>query len=121
MTHLSTRKTEVVAVKEKALQVAAKQRHDLFQSDRENDQLNAALSNPERTRHICGIGSQMPWKHDLLKVSTSYKNVIGTLKPLKRRLKRRPTRSLRTCLWRSYKILAKKIHHSISQNHKPPT
>jgi hypothetical protein len=48
---------EVAAVQEKALQVAAKQRLGLFQSDRENDQLNTALGNPEHVGYICGIGS----------------------------------------------------------------
>jgi hypothetical protein len=43
---------EVVTVQEKALQVAAKQRLGLFQSDRENDQLNVALSNPKHTGYI---------------------------------------------------------------------
>jgi hypothetical protein len=43
------KKPEVAAVKEKALQVAAKHRLGFFQSDRENDQLNAALGNPEHT------------------------------------------------------------------------
>jgi hypothetical protein len=54
---------EVAAVQEKALQVAAKQRLGLFQSDRENDQLNAPLGKPKHTGHIHGMGSQMPWKH----------------------------------------------------------
>jgi hypothetical protein len=43
------KKPEVAAVKEKTLQVAAKHRLGFFQSDRENDQLNAALGNPEHT------------------------------------------------------------------------
>jgi hypothetical protein len=67
------KKKEVAAVQEKALQVAAKQRQGLFQSDRENDQLNVALDNPEHTGHICGIDSQMPLKHGCPKDSTSYK------------------------------------------------
>jgi hypothetical protein len=66
-------KKEVVAVQEKALQVAAKQRLGFFQSDRENGQLNAALVNPEHIGRIRGIGSQMPRKHDFSKDSTSYK------------------------------------------------
>jgi hypothetical protein len=45
----------------------------LFQSDRENGQLNAALGNHEHTGHIRSIGSQMLWKHGFLKDSTSYK------------------------------------------------
>jgi hypothetical protein len=49
------KKKEVAAVQEKALQVAAKQRQGLFQSDRENDQLNAALDNLEHTGHICAL------------------------------------------------------------------
>jgi hypothetical protein len=53
------KKAEVTVVKEKALEVAAKQRLDLFKSDRENDQLNTPLGNPEHTGHIRGIGSQM--------------------------------------------------------------
>jgi hypothetical protein len=44
-----------------------------FQSDRENDQLNAALGNPEHKGSICGVGSQMLWKQGFLKDSTSYK------------------------------------------------
>ncbi len=67
------KKKEVAVVQEKALQVAAKQRLGLFQSDRENDQLKEALGNPEHTGHIRGVGSQMPWKHGFLKDSTSYK------------------------------------------------
>jgi hypothetical protein len=53
------KKKEVAAVQEKILQVAAKQRMGLFQSNRENDQLNAALGNPKHTRRICSVGSQM--------------------------------------------------------------
>jgi hypothetical protein len=48
-------------------------RMGLFQSDRENEQLNASLSNPKHIGHIHDIGSQMPWKHGFLKDSTSYK------------------------------------------------
>jgi hypothetical protein len=66
-------KKEVATVQEKALHVAAKQRLGLFQSDRENDQLNAALGNLEHTGHIRGIGSQMSWKHGFLKDFASYK------------------------------------------------
>jgi hypothetical protein len=51
------KKKEVFTIQEKALQVATKQRLGLFQSNRENDQLNAALDNPEHTGRICGIGS----------------------------------------------------------------
>jgi hypothetical protein len=51
------KKKEVSAVQEKALQVAAKQRMCLFQSDRVNDQLKAALDNLEHTGRICSIGS----------------------------------------------------------------
>jgi hypothetical protein len=75
------KKAEVAAVKEKTLQVAAKQRLCLFQSNKENNQLNAALGNLEHTGHICGIGSHMPWKRDFLKDSTSYKSLVGTRKP----------------------------------------
>jgi hypothetical protein len=64
---------DVAVVQEKALQVAAKQRLDLLQSDRENNQLNAALGNTEHTRRIHSISSQMPWKHGFLKDSTRYK------------------------------------------------
>jgi hypothetical protein len=39
----------------------------LFQSDRENDQLNATLDNPIQ------VGSQMSCKHDFQKDSTCYK------------------------------------------------
>jgi hypothetical protein len=61
------KKKEVASVQEKALHVAAKQRLGLFQSDRENNQLNTALDNPERIGRIRGIGSQMPWKYGFLK------------------------------------------------------
>jgi hypothetical protein len=67
------KKKEVAVVQEKALQVATKQRIVLFQSNRENDQLNAALSNPEHTGRIHSVGSQMPWKHGFLKDYTSDK------------------------------------------------
>jgi hypothetical protein len=67
------KKKKVVTVQEKALHVVAKQRLGLFQSNRENDQLNAALDNPEHTGCIRGIGSQMLWKHDFRKDSTRYK------------------------------------------------
>jgi hydroxymethylpyrimidine pyrophosphatase-like HAD family hydrolase len=67
------KKKEVTEVQQKALQVAAKQRLGLFQSDRENDQLKEAFGNLEHTGCICGVGSQMPWKHGFLKDSTSYK------------------------------------------------
>jgi hypothetical protein len=67
------KKKEVTEVQQKALQVAAKQRLGLFQSDRENDQLKEAFGNLEHTGRIRGVGSQMPWKHGFLKDSTSYK------------------------------------------------
>jgi hypothetical protein len=67
------KKKEVGEVQQNSLQVAAKQRLVLFQFDRENDQLIEALDNPEDTGHICGVGSQMPWKHGFSKDSTSYK------------------------------------------------
>jgi hypothetical protein len=108
------KKAKVATVQEKALQVAAKQRWGLFQSNRENDQLNAALGNPEHIECICSVGSQMSWKHSFLKDSTSYNKCDRYKKPLKRRLKRRSTRSLSIGLWHSYKILAKKVHCSIS-------
>jgi hypothetical protein len=66
------KKKEVIVVQQKALQVAAEQRLDLLQSDRENDQLKEALSNPEHTGHIYGVSSQMSWKHGFLKDSISY-------------------------------------------------
>jgi hypothetical protein len=53
------KKKEVTAIQEKVLQVAAKQRLGLLQYDRDNDQLNVALDNPEHTGCIRGIGSQM--------------------------------------------------------------
>jgi hypothetical protein len=67
------KKKEVATVQEKALQVAAKQRLGLVQSDRENGQLNATLGDHEHTGCIRGIGSQMVWKHGFPKDSTSYK------------------------------------------------
>jgi hypothetical protein len=63
------KKLEVAAVKENA----AKQKLCLFQSDMENDELNAALGNPQHTGRIRGVGSQISWKHDFLKDYTSYK------------------------------------------------
>jgi hypothetical protein len=68
------KKKEVVAIQQKALQVAAKQRLGLFQSDRENDKLMEVLDNPEHRGCIRGVGSQMPWKHGFLKDSANYKN-----------------------------------------------
>jgi hypothetical protein len=67
------KKKKVAAVQQKALQVAAKQRLCLFQSDRKNGQLEEALSNLEHTGHIRGVGSQMLWKYGFPKDSTSYK------------------------------------------------
>jgi hypothetical protein len=67
------KKKEVVIVQQKALQVTANQRLGLFQSDKENGQIKEALGNPEHTGRICGVGSQMSWKHGFLKDSTSYK------------------------------------------------
>jgi hypothetical protein len=67
------KKKEVVVVQQKVLQVAAKQRLGLFQSDMENDQLKEALGNPKHTGRIHSVGSQMSWKHGFLKDSTSYK------------------------------------------------
>jgi hypothetical protein len=67
------KKKEVGEVQQKALQITAKQRVCLFQSDRENDQLKKALGNLEHIGRICDVGSQMSWKHDFLKDSTSYK------------------------------------------------
>jgi hypothetical protein len=67
------KKKEVATVQQNALQVAAKQRLGLFQSDRKNNQLKEALGIPEHTGRIRGAGSQMPWKHGFLKDSTSYK------------------------------------------------
>jgi hypothetical protein len=51
------KKKEVVTVQQMALQITAKQRLCLFQSDRENDQLKEALGNPEHTGRIRGVGS----------------------------------------------------------------
>jgi hypothetical protein len=92
------KKVEVVVVIEKALQVTAKQRLGLFKSDRENDQLNAALGNLEHTGCIRGMGSQMSWKHGFPKDSTRYEKHDRYKKTLRRRLKRRSTCSLRTGL-----------------------
>jgi hypothetical protein len=73
VTTLVYKNKEVAAAQQKALQAATKQRMGLFQSDGENDQLKDALGNTEHTGCICGVGSQMPWKHDFPKDSTSYK------------------------------------------------
>jgi hypothetical protein len=67
------KKKEVVAVQQKALQVVAKQRLGLFQSDRENDQFKEALGNPGHKGCIRGVGSHMPWKHGFPKDFTNYK------------------------------------------------
>jgi hypothetical protein len=53
------KKKEVAAVQQKALQVAAKQRLCLFQSDREKDQYKEAHGNPEHTGCIHGVDSRM--------------------------------------------------------------
>jgi hypothetical protein len=58
----------------------------LFQSDRENEQLNTTLSNPEHTRCIRGIGFQMSWEHGFLKDSTSYKKCDRYKKTLKEKI-----------------------------------
>jgi hypothetical protein len=58
----------------------------LFQSDRENNQLNTALGNPEHIGRIRGIGSQMLWKHGFLKDSTSYKKHDRYKKTLKEKI-----------------------------------
>jgi hypothetical protein len=80
------KKKEVDVVQQKALQVAAKQRLGLFQSDRENNQLKEALGNPEHTGHIRSIGSQMPWKHGFPKHSTSYKKGDSYKKTLEEKI-----------------------------------
>jgi hypothetical protein len=67
------KKKEVVIIQQKTLQVIAKQRLGLFQSDRENNQLKEAFGNPEHTEHIRGADSQMQWIHGFSKDSTSYK------------------------------------------------
>jgi hypothetical protein len=80
------KKKEVTAIQEKVLQVTAKQRLGLFQYDRDNDQLNVALDNPEHTGRIRGIGSQMLWKHGFLKDSTSYKKCDRYKKTLEEKI-----------------------------------
>jgi hypothetical protein len=80
------KKLEVAIVIKIALQVASKQRLGLFQSDRENDQLNVALSNPEHIGRIRGIGSQMSWKHVFSKDFTSYKKHDRYKKPLEEKV-----------------------------------
>jgi hypothetical protein len=106
------KKKEVVAVQEKTLQVAAKQRPGLFKSDRKNDQLNAALGNPEHTGRSAALVLKCRGNMVFQKTLPAIRSVICTRKHLKRRFKRRFTRSLRKGLRRSYKILAnKKVHH----------
>jgi hypothetical protein len=80
------KKKEVTTVQKNALQVAVNQRMGLLQSDRENDQLNAALGNPEHTGRIRGIGSQMSWEHGFLKDSTSYEKRDRYKKTLKEKV-----------------------------------
>jgi hypothetical protein len=91
-------KKEVAIVQERTLEVVAKQRLGLFQSVMENDQLNAALGNPEHTGRIRSVGSQMPWKHGFPKDSTSYKKHDRYKKTLEEKIEKRSTRSLRTGL-----------------------
>jgi hypothetical protein len=80
------KKKEVTTVQEKSLHVAVKQRLGLFQSDRENDQLNVALGNPEHTGCICGIGSYIPWKYGFSEDSTNYKKCDRYKKTLKEKI-----------------------------------
>jgi hypothetical protein len=80
------KKKEVTTVQKNALQVAVNQRMGLLQSDRENDQLNAALGNPEHTGRIRGIGSQMSWEHGFLKDSISYEKRDRYKKTLKEKV-----------------------------------
>jgi hypothetical protein len=80
------KKKEGVAVQQKALQVTAKQRLGLFQSDRENDRLKEALGNPEHTGCIRDVGSQMLWKHGFLKDSTGYKKYDRYKKSLEEKI-----------------------------------
>jgi hypothetical protein len=79
-------KKKEVIVQGTALQVDAKQTLGLFQSDRENDQLNAALGNPKHIGCICSIDSQMPWKHSFPKDSTSCKKCDRYKKTLEEKI-----------------------------------
>jgi hypothetical protein len=80
------KKKEDTKVQQNALQVVAKQRLGLFQSNKENDQLKEALGNPEHTGRIHGVGSQMSWKHGFPKDSTSYKKRDRYKKTLKQKV-----------------------------------
>jgi hypothetical protein len=67
------KKKGVTAVQEKAVQLTEKKRLSLFKFSRENDVLNGALGNAERTGCIHGIASQMPWKVGFPNDAWSYK------------------------------------------------
>ena len=60
-------------MEQKVVQVAAQQRLGLFKSERENDQLTAALGTPEHTGRVRAVASQMPWKQGFPKDGSSYK------------------------------------------------
>jgi hypothetical protein len=98
------KKKEVAAVQQNALQVATKQRLGLFQSDRENDQLKEALGNPKHTGIICGVGSQMSWKHGFLKYSTSYKKRDRYKKTLEKKIEEKVNTLFENRFMASYKI-----------------
>jgi hypothetical protein len=111
------KKKEVAAVQENALQVVAKQRLCLFQSVRENDQLNAALGNPEHTGRICGVSSQMTWKHSFLKDSTSYKKRDRCKKTLEEKIEEKVNMLFKIRFMTSIQNLGQEG----PPLHKPPT
>jgi hypothetical protein len=67
------KKKGVAAVQEKVVQLTEKKSLSLFKSNRENDVLSGALGNPEHTRCIRGVASQMPCKVSFPNDAWSYK------------------------------------------------
>jgi hypothetical protein len=56
------KKKGVGIVQEKAVELTAKKRLDLFKSERENDVISGTLGNTKHTGCIHGTTSQLPWK-----------------------------------------------------------
>jgi hypothetical protein len=73
------KKKGVAPVEEKAVELTIKKKLGLFKSDRENDVLSGALDNPEHTRCIHGVTSQMPWKIGFPNDAWIYKKLLAFL------------------------------------------